>query len=285
MSATRVDAPGFGFPRHVRRASAVARVSDFRTVAGTERGGAVVLRRRKVERMPLDCWCGKQCIGGPDTVACRKGYATYVSICVERSKGARRIPASPAAMLARYSPLSPKPMRLPIGARRSVRIVGARWAGALCAAPVIGNPREAVRAMQSGTTGWHDGDALRSCTTHGWAGDREARWRDQRTTAHASSSRIASGEPPVGSSPPVAVRGTENDLSAMCPVGGFAEYHSSTFSIARVRHRSVTGASPERGRRARAAATSGREGRCRVNYESEIGKANRANFRVSAREI
>ena len=119
-------------------------------VSGTERGGAVVPRRRKVERLPRDCWCGKQCIGGPGTVACRKGYASYVSVRVGRSEGSRRIPALPAAMLARYFPLSPKPMLLPIGARRSVRIVGSSCAGTLGGAPLIGNSRETVRAMQSG---------------------------------------------------------------------------------------------------------------------------------------
>ncbi len=135
-------------------------MSDFRTVSGTERGGAVVPRRREDERMPRDCWCGKQFIGGPGSVACRKGYVSYVSIRAGRSKGSRRTPALPAAMLARYFPLSPKPMLLPIGARRPVRIVGSGCAGTLGGAPVIGNPREAESDAQ-----WYYRMARRGRTT------------------------------------------------------------------------------------------------------------------------
>ncbi len=96
------------------------------------------------------------------------------------------------------------------------------------------------------TTGWHD-------ETHCWIalhaacpGDRETRWRGWRACAHSSSSRVASGEPPVGSSPPLAGQGNRKRPVDDSPTGGSAEHHSSISTIVMPFHTSVTPASPGR---------------------------------------
>ena len=126
------------------------------------------------------------------------------------------------------------------------------------------------------TTGWHD-------ETHCWAalhaacpGDREARWRGWRACAHSSSSRVASGEPPVGSSPPLAGQGNRKRPVDDSPTGGSAEHHSSISTIVGPFHTSVTPASPGRYRVRLSGRAAGKVGPTRAK-KAELREVRPAN--------